>query len=284
MKQEPNEEPYLLNNNWDRIKLATILIVCIAILAIVCIKSEDQIYQGGYLQFTAGLFTVIMCSAGLLALFLFLLSTTSDTILYKDRIEQKKLFAQKETYNLKDLSGKREYLSKGGLSLTLLFGDRKMVILDETNINAFYEYYKGMKIPDAKPNFSWGIFFITLCTMVIIMFIGPALHSILVSLKNKDKTDELITISNAKLSSTPGYEHFKNGPYLTTFEITGYPSHLFYYRQSGKFYRCQGSTFDFTMRKDDYDIKIAHTKPPTFLDKHLDWGRIEVISLKSEVD
>ena len=148
-------------------------------------------------------------------------------------------------------------------------------------MRAFDEYYKELKTPNIPPKeFSLVSFLIFIIVFALYLFLAPMIYFSGVYIRDHQKGCEQITLSNVRLSRSLGFEHGRAGdPYIVLMKIKDIHSFVFYTSSDTSYFKPMRANMDITILKYDYDIKIAHTRKPTFWDKHFDWRRIHVLGI-----
>ena len=221
--------------------------------------------------------------------------------LYQDRIVRQHRFAAPEMFYFTDLLGwDTSFDDKKNLKqITLSFKEKTVIISTTSNLKEFYDYFEKSGLPHYPArklqNSSIAVLLAVIAVGVSCLGAGPLFHHIAVGIKDANKSTERTTLRmmvtsgkpisyQTRSKGTPGAleTYFKSDTYPGLSFVTYNDSVSYYYRDAPSRYNAEHDTVTIDVLKYDYDVKIAHTRQPTFWDRHFDWGVIHIESIKFE--
>lgn len=241
-----------------------------------------------YTQFGAGMLMVVILNGIICAMWLSYWLGASYT-LYADRIVRSR-FSRDHTYYMQDLIALDEERSSDDDSLTeirLSFPGRTITLSE--NMKAYHEFLTAGQFHKSRIRGGWGR---TIIGWVLFIFLILSVKADLTqAFTSANKGTEVYELKNVLTTEWPEAHRSDDGDrgevrmqLLQVPEMTFFSHNdtiIAYYTGLAKYNAVTHDTLSMELLRYDYETKIAHTREPTFWDRHLDWYDIHIRSARS---
>jgi hypothetical protein len=245
-----------------------------------------------YWQFGVPVVIAICCYVWMAGAWLLYLRRR-DFILYEDRlVVRRPLSGKEETLYLDQMIGwEPRYTGRddGGEDLSHIyvsFPSSHFSIGMFQNVQEYFDYFTKREFPRYPADIDRNqILLIAIGLVFSVMFVVLIFYYELTKTPGDGST---IVLKNVVTSTWPVEQGPDGGPYEILFKIQGFdemtftsgsPKVLYHFQALNTSKDPQHDTLSLEISQYQYDVKLSHTRQPSYSDKHYRWPRIDVRSV-----
>ena len=288
---EPKSKTPIVTSELADLKFIYITLACILIAYFsLCIANPFHYWGHPYYQIS-GVFAVISIALLIISAVMIYSALSYAYTVYDDRIVLRYHRKPELTFYFADLIGWEEDTNDNDvfIGLTLYFPTKEISISGVDSHEKVLTHLVRKRITNNGAKLSNTIFkWLGFAALFLLFPFISGLSKDIFRLRESYKGDERIVMQKMIIEMNPTLYTFVNGNNHTgemQFTLKGFGDYVFFlphdsvtkgWIENTDFYQHKYDTVNIEMLKYDYDVKIAHSREPSFLDKHFDWNRIHM--------
>jgi cytochrome c oxidase subunit IV len=281
-----NDEPVIPSGKSDVKLFAAVTAFIFIVSALFVMIDPCGYFQSRYIQFT-GAMGMLLSMLAVIVILWFLAFVWRRMTLFPDRIVIKSRFRPDEILYHADMIGWDDdyQIDEGVTELTGLYISYPgRVVSVDSDLKEYRRYFVQQRYPRFTYDKSGVKAFLKgLGSLLLFGVFYIAVFKYPEYRRDSNKGRKTVWINNVTLAGRPEVHRDEDGSELK-FKIAGNDELQFMTTDTAVISRYQEMTpalytLNVEVLQSDYDVKIAHTRQPTFWDKHFDWPTIEIKSL-----